>query len=235
MPHEKSKREFTPREFQEIKELISQLEHANEKEQKNLRNKIRRRGLYWSEVARQYEYTTANLEKLLASGTLRIVDETKASESSPTLRNTAAAAKTARAEKRRSRADSDEHYVVDLCDEVLGVKAVRQHRFDFLTGDTGQKLPVDAYYESLNLVVEYYESQHTRQTSFFDKRMTASGIPRGEQRKVYDQRRREVLPEHGLKLVVISYTDFGKTKKLKRNREQDLAVVRRMLADLSRA
>ena len=51
--------------------------------------------------------------------------------------------------KRKSRADSDEYYVIDLCDEVLGRKASRQHRFDFLTGDTGKRLPVDAYYEEL--------------------------------------------------------------------------------------
>jgi len=43
----------------------------------------------------------------------------------------------------------DEHYVIDLCDEVLGVVSSRQHRFDFLLGDTNKlrkavKLPVDS-------------------------------------------------------------------------------------------
>ena len=33
------------------------------------------------------------------------------------------------------RADSDESYILNLCDEILGVKAVRQKRFDFLRGD----------------------------------------------------------------------------------------------------
>ena len=38
----------------------------------------------------------------------------------------------------------DETYVIDLCDEVLGIKAIRQHRFPFLKGDGNSLLPVDA-------------------------------------------------------------------------------------------
>ena len=58
-----------------------------------------------------------------------------------------------------SRKNSDEHYVLDLCDEILGLKASRQQTFDFLRGDgkPGKKLPVDAYYPNLKLVVEYKE------------------------------------------------------------------------------
>lgn len=35
----------------------------------------------------------------------------------------------------------------DLCDEILGAKASRQHTFDFLLGDgiPGRHLPVDAF------------------------------------------------------------------------------------------
>ena len=35
------------------------------------------------------------------------------------------------------RAGSDESYVIDLCDEVLGEVALRQHRFSWLRGDPG--------------------------------------------------------------------------------------------------
>lgn len=46
---------------------------------------------------------------------------------------------------------SDEKYIIDLCDEVLGEQAKRQHTFDFLRGDPNsagkrRKLPVDAFY-----------------------------------------------------------------------------------------
>ena len=131
--------------------------------------------------------------------------------------------------KRKSRADSDEYYVIDLCDEVLGRKASRQHRFDFLTGDTGKRLPVDAYYEDLHLVVEYYERQHSEPIPYWDKKMTVSGVTRQEQRKIYDERRKTELPKHGINLVIISYSDFGSSKKLKRNKEADIKVVKQIL------
>jgi hypothetical protein len=56
--------------------------------------------------------------------------------------------------KTNSRKDSDEHYVLDLCDDVLKMKGLRQHRFDFLFGDSSTKLPVDICYSNLNLVTE---------------------------------------------------------------------------------
>ena len=60
----------------------------------------------------------------------------------------------------------DETYILDLCDEILNRTSQRQYRFSFLLGDPGKngscrKLPVDAYYENLNLVIEYKERQHT--------------------------------------------------------------------------
>lgn len=133
------------------------------------------------------------------------------------------------------RGNSDESYVIDLCDEVLNEKASRQHRFDFLKGDAGTKLPVDAYYESQKLVVEYHERQHTEKVDIFDKpeRKTVSGVSRSEQRKIYDKRRAEVLPKHGIRLIVISYDDFeyDGAKRLRRDKEHDLEVVKKKLAD----
>ena len=104
----------------------------------------------------------------------------------------------------------DANYVLDLCDSLLSQISIREHRFPFLVGDTGRMLPVDAYYPKLKLVVEYHERQHTEAVDFFDKpdKLTVSGVPRGEQRKKYDQRRRDVLPKHGLVLVELSVTDF---------------------------
>lgn len=122
--------------------------------------------------------------------------------------------------KSSSRKDSDEHYVLDLCDEVLGSKGLRQHRFDFLLGDPNAqgkcaKLPVDSYYPELNLVIEYKEQQHTKSNKFFDKPdlFTVSGVHRGEQRKIYDKRRLEVLPKHGIRVIEIFYSDFNHDSK----------------------
>ncbi len=102
----------------------------------------------------------------------------------------------------------DEKYVLDLCDEILDAISSRQHRFDFLRGDAGTMLPVDGFYEKYNLVVEYFERQHSESVPFFDKRETVSGVSRGEQRKSYDDRRKTVLKAHNIELVIISFSDF---------------------------
>lgn len=125
----------------------------------------------------------------------------------------------------------DEHYVIDLCDEILGRKASRQHRFPFVLGDlhrngTGRTaLPCDAYYPTLQLVVEFNERQHTEAVNHFDKphQMTVSGMHRGEQRALYEQRKRETLPKHGIRLVEVGYSDFvhDSGKRILRNPDRD--------------
>ena len=136
----------------------------------------------------------------------------------------------------KNRKDSDENYVIDLCDELLGETASRQHCFDFWKGDPGKNgqgrmLPVDAHYPLKNLVVEYNEKQHTESVPFFDNKQTISGVSRGEQRKLYDARRKEILPQNDIKLIVISYFNFeiDENKKIKRNRKQDLERVKKLL------
>ena len=132
----------------------------------------------------------------------------------------------------------DEHYIINLCDNVLNTKASRSHTFDFLRGDPNKnnvrkKLPVDAYYLTLNLVIEYNERQHTEKVTFFDKpnKMTVSGVSRGEQRKIYDQRRKEVLPKHGIDLIVLSYFDFNydTRKRIIRNSKNDIKILKQKL------
>jgi hypothetical protein len=131
----------------------------------------------------------------------------------------------------KGRTDSDEAYVIDLCDRVLNRRALRQHHFTFLRGDTGRTLPVDAYYPDLALAVEYRERQHIEDIPWWNKRQTVSRIPRGEQRAKYDQLRREVLPLHGISLVELNHTDFGLTarKRLLRAADEDERVVREKL------
>jgi hypothetical protein len=122
--------------------------------------------------------------------------------------------------------------VIDLCDSILGRQAIRQKRFDFLCGDPGKnkhraRLPVDAYYEELGLVVEYWERQHEHPAPFWDKRITCSGCTRGEQRRMYDDRKREVLEANGISLVVIKFEQLDHTSQggLKRSVEQDVDAV----------
>lgn len=131
---------------------------------------------------------------------------------------------------------SDEHYVIDLCDKVLGPPAIRQATFDWLVGDfsprTGRsrRLPVDAFWPELGIVVEFQEKQHTESVAIFDRRETVSGVTRGEQRKLYDLRKVEVLANRGLHLVTIHKYEFTvKRDKIVRSPESDLLIVKSQL------
>lgn len=221
----KSKPSYTKSEAEEIVKLIKEKLKADSVKQKGIRNKIRKLGFYASEYGFRDGYTVeqflsvANIKGEPSSGRT-----TTAKENKVILTRTSIQAS-------KPRSQSDESYIIDLCDEVLKLKALRQHRFDFLKGDSGTKLPVDAYYPSLNLVVEFKERQHTEEVKFFNKRQTVSGVGRGEQRKLYDQRRREVLPKQGIKLIELDYSDFEnmRGKKLVRNKENDLKVIIKIL------
>lgn len=138
----------------------------------------------------------------------------------------------------RARGDSDESYVIDLCDEVMCERALRQHTFSWLRGDPSAKgatrpLPVDAFYEQAGLVVEYLERQHDQPVDHFDKPdvLTVSGVHRGEQRRIYDARRKSEIPRQGLRLINVHATelDANATGRLRRSRESDLQVLRRLL------
>lgn len=132
------------------------------------------------------------------------------------------------------RSASDEAWIIDICDEVLGKTASRQHPFPFLLGDAGPSgrrasLPVDAYYHDLRLVIEYHERQHTQRVALFDDRNTVSGVPRSEQRRRYDDYRRTLLPKHVYGLVVFDYAEFDHTRggRLVRNgRDREIVTAR---------
>lgn len=135
------------------------------------------------------------------------------------------------------RTESDEFYVLDLADQLLGATASRQHRFEWLRGDFSPKrrtfsyLPVDGYWEDLKLVVEYAERQHDEPVKIFDQRDTVSGVSRGAQRRIYDDRRVQLIPVNGLNLVLIPATAFQlKRTKIVRDRERDLRTVHEFLS-----
>lgn len=134
-----------------------------------------------------------------------------------------------------ARIDSDEYYVIDLCDEVLGREGLRQHRFDFLLGDpspkTGRqvKLPVGVYYPDLHLVVEYNARQQSE--PFPDRRQTVRGTGQSQRRVLYHRRRREVLPRHGINLIEITYADLPHDSRKRLLRvDNDRRIIHQFLA-----
>ena len=125
-------------------------------------------------------------------------------------------------------ANSDEFYLVNLCDELLRQKASRKHTFDTLVGKLHKKgkmrtkLPLDAYYEELKLVIE-----------FFQKKETEESADREAQRKFYDQRKKDTLEKKEIRLIEINYAlfDCNEEDRLVRNKENDCRVLKDLLKD----
>lgn len=122
--------------------------------------------------------------------------------------------------------NSDEFYLVNLCDELLKEKASRKHTFDTLVGrlhkkgKTRTKLPLDAYYENLKLVIEFFEKNNTEETD-----------ERAAQRKFYDQRKKDVLKKKEISLIDINYALFECDEKdrLVRDKAKDSKVLKHLL------
>lgn len=137
------------------------------------------------------------------------------------------------------RSESDEVYLLDLVAEILAEPDYRrQHRFPTLLGDPGRDgrrrpLPVDGYFPRHRLVVEYWERQHSAPVPIMDEGETVSGVSRGHQRRLYDQRRAAWVKANGLRLVILDYRGFETDGRgrLRRDPVRD----RRIVAEALRA
>ena len=136
-----------------------------------------------------------------------------------------------------------QHYVVELFEELLGPSR-REARFSWALGDrshrTGRRvaLPFDAVWEERRLILEVNESQHFEPSRLFDKPsvITVSGVHRGEQRTIYDLRKRRAAHAQGYQVIDVTPEQFasspGKRPRLLFHREHDLRVVESILAQL---
>ena len=220
----KGRHKFTQGEADRIRNLLRRKKRVGSASQKRFRDRLRDMGFYITDFRNLGRpasgFGVEDFDRLVEHGMVQITS----ADSDPGRLGTS---------RRAVRRNSDEEYVIDLCDEVLGESARRQHRFDFLRGDANTRLPVDAYYPRRKLVVEYRERQHTQSVRHFDKpdRKTVSGVHRGVQRRLYDQRRRDVLPRQGIRLVEIEYSSLKHTSngRLIRNRSADYAVIKSIL------
>lgn len=131
------------------------------------------------------------------------------------------------------RTESDEKYILDLVAEVLAEPHYRwQHRFPSLLGDPGhdgkrRPLPVDGYFPRHRLIVEYWEKQHSAPVPIMDDGSTVSGVSRGHQRRLYDQRRQQWAEANGMKFVILDYRGFGTDQhgRLLRDPAQDRQII----------
>jgi hypothetical protein len=113
-------------------------------------------------------------------------------------------------------------YVLNLIDVILGA-GEREKCFEWAQGDPSpltkrtKRLPFDSVWEARKLIIEIDEDQHAQATPFFDKphKITVSGVHRGEQRAIYDRRKRAAAKKNGYKVVAIPWP----TKKKQRPSE----------------
>lgn len=139
----------------------------------------------------------------------------------------------------KKRESSDTYYILNLCDLILEEKASRQHTFPFILGDfhkdkiSRTKLPLDAYYQNLNLVIEYREKPADEDQSKVLEVKTVSGVSRSEQRKIYNQRKKEGLLRKNINLVEVNYYAFEYNSEalIIRNEEKDVEILRDILKD----
>jgi hypothetical protein len=142
-------------------------------------------------------------------------------------------------QRRAVRGKSDEYYLINLCDELLGQSASRQHKFGFILGDmhkdekTRTALPVDAFYKEAKLVLEFIKIEDDSIELGKPGRTTISGVDRAEQRKIYALRKRKGLQNKDIPCIEISFTDFqcDADNKLARVKADDIKILRKLLKD----
>lgn len=131
-----------------------------------------------------------------------------------------------------------QRYATQLLVELLG-PGETEKRFDWCRGDSrdpagvGRTLPFDAVWESRKLIVEVDERQHGEPVDFFDKphRMTVSGVHRGEQRRLYDDRKVRLAQAHGYTVVrVPANVLVWRGRRLAKDRSVDLATLRGLIS-----
>src|SRR5512137_1720302 len=132
-----------------------------------------------------------------------------------------------------ARNESDEKYVLDLVAQILAEpEYLWQHRFPSLLGDPGadgkpRPLPVDGYFPRHRLIVEYWERQHSAPVQFMDEGPTVSGVSRGHQRRLYDQRRQMWAEANGHQFVILDYRGFETDERgqLRRQPARDREII----------
>lgn len=126
-----------------------------------------------------------------------------------------------------------QQYVTNLLEDLMGPAEIEK-RFDWARGDSrdpnrrGVPLPFDAVWEGRKLIVEIDERQHGESVGFFDKPdvMTVSGVHRGEQRRLYDERKVRLARDHGYTVVRIPASAISMHgRSLARNRDVDRPVI----------
>lgn len=134
--------------------------------------------------------------------------------------------------------ESDEYYLIGLCNAYLESKASHQHTFEDLLGDLHKDgysrtaLPIDAFYEDLNVAIELTEKNFP-EDDVYDKpeKKTISGVNRAAQRKRYTKIKKDYLTKNEIQLIEIDYNLFtlDSRYRLVRDLEKDTKIINNTL------
>lgn len=134
--------------------------------------------------------------------------------------------------------ESDEYYLIGLCNAFLDSKASHQHTFDELVGDLHKdgksrtSLPIDAYYEDLNIAIELTEKAFP-EDDVYDRpeKKTISGVNRAAQRKRYTKIKKDYLAKNNIHLIEVDYNLFtlDSRYRLVRDLEKDTKIINNTL------
>lgn len=144
--------------------------------------------------------------------------------------------------KATERASKDDDYLIALCDEILNKTSHKQFTFDELLGDyhkdktSRTKLPLDAYYEDMSLVIEVVNKKSIPPKKGYDKsqKLTVSGVTREEQRVIYQKRKKAFLEGKDIKVFEINFALFevNENNRLVRNKDNDTALLKDLLGEI---
>jgi len=129
--------------------------------------------------------------------------------------------------------NSDQYYLISLCDELVGQEASREHTFDTLVGNLHKrgkgrtKLPLDAYYEDLKLVIELRRDRDP------SEELDINEQERVDQVTYYNELKKKAVLKKELRLMEIKYASFDTDAHgaLLKNKEQDVTVLSGYLKD----
>jgi hypothetical protein len=96
-----------------------------------------------------------------------------------------------------SNQNPSEKYALGLISEITGVNFIPQKKWEWLTSEKGTKLPVDGYFEELNLVVEFDGAQHRKPL------INMGGIEKHKTQIENDKIKDNEIPKHSIKLLRI--------------------------------
>lgn len=97
----------------------------------------------------------------------------------------------------------DANRTIELFEEVLGEKAIKEKTFDWLKNDkTNYNMYLDAYFPTYNLALEHHGIQHYEFVPFMEKYEGAF-----EERQYRDKRKKDLCLAEGMKFIEYAYNE----------------------------